>query len=346
MPSTEPPTSTSPSTDAAHPAPPPAPNGPDGPHAAGGAVALYAVDADGTGRAVTRHELDERVDRTTAAMRRLGVGPGDRVALQLPLVPEAVVALLACTRIGAVATTLTPAPRRHDPADELARRRLRRVRLLVTTGDGEPAGTGAAAPATPPVLTVHPVGGAVRDEDGGSPRWHPARHAPATGRGPSVPAPEELAAARRLGLRGPADVFWCAADLDWLVRHPLAVGAPLALGAPQVLCADPARAAHPEQLRETFDTYRVTVFHAHPDALHEVLWRSRATDPHTPDASDLRLVAPLPGLGASPAPDHWYWQQDGLPTPAWRLRQGPNPWSPPPATTGLRPGRPGTAARP
>ncbi|MFJ3794100.1 AMP-binding protein [Kitasatospora sp. NPDC090091] len=335
--------STDTDTTTARLSPQPAPADPDG------AVALYAVDADGTGRAVTRRELAAQVDRTTAAMRRLGVRPGDRVALQLPPAPEAVAALLACTRIGAVATTLPPASRHHDPADELARRRLRRVHLLVTTDDARPAGGGGAAPASPPVLTVRPADGAGRAEEGGSPGWHPARSAPPAGRGPagrgpSAPVPDERAAAVRLGLRGPGDVFWCAAELDRLVRHPLAVTGPLALGAPQVLCADPVGATHPERLRETLDTYRVTVFHAHPDALHEVLWRSRATDPHTPDAPDLRVAAPFPGPGAPPAPDHWYWERDLLPTPAWRLRQGPNPWSLPPA--GDRPGCPGTAAQP
>ncbi|MCG6497985.1 AMP-binding protein [Kitasatospora sp. A2-31] len=327
-----------------HPSPRPAPADPDG------AVALYAVDAAGTGRTVTRRELDAQVERTTAAMRRYGVRPGDRVALQLPPTPEAVAVLLACTRVGAVATALPPASRCHDPADELARRRLRRVRLLVTTHDGGPAGggTGASSPPSPPVLTVRPTGGPGGTGEGGGQGWHPARTAPPAGRRPSDAAPDERAAAVRLGLRGPADVFWCAADLDWLVRHPLAVAGPLALGVPQVLCADPARATHPERLREILDTYRVTVLHAHPDALHEVVWRSRGSDPHPPDAADLRLVAPLPGPGAVPVPDHWYWEREYLPAPAWRLRHGPNPWSSPPAATagGPLPGRPGAAARP
>ncbi|AUY48222.1 AMP-binding protein [Streptomyces sp. CB01881] len=283
-------------------------------------VALYAVDAAGTGRVVTRRELTDQVGRATAAMRRLGVGPGDRVALQLPLIPEAVAALLACARIGAVATTLTPsAPPLHDPSDELARQRLRRVRLLVTADDQRPAGSRTTPPGSPPVLVV-PTGS-------GPAGRHLALAAPSARSSRPVPAPEEHAAGLRLGLRGPADVYWCAVDLDWLVRHPLAVAGPLALGAAQVLCQASARSAHPERLRETLHTYRVTVLHARPDSLQEVLRHSPVTGRPTPPAYDLRLVAPVPDLAGSPAPDHWYWQREHLPSPSWHLRHGPSPWS-------------------
>ncbi|MGW4897488.1 AMP-binding protein [Kitasatospora sp. NPDC004240] len=289
-------------------------------------VALYAVDPAGGGRAVTRRDLAERLDRATAALRRLGVRPGDRVALRLPLIPEAVVALLACARIGAVATTIGPsATPYHDPADELARRRLRRVRLLVTTEDQVPD----ASPASPPVLVVRTDGGGpVRRPGDGWSWWHRALAVAPAGRErprPAGPGTEEHAAALRLGLRGPADVHWFATDLDRLVRHPLAVTGPLALGAAQVLCADPALAGDPDRLRETLLTYRVTVLHAHPDALHEVL-------SHSP-APELRLAAPLPGLTDAPAPHHWYWQRDE-PSSPWQLRHGPNPWSPAARTPG------------
>ncbi|MFB7620942.1 AMP-binding protein [Kitasatospora sp. NPDC056181] len=313
----------------------PPPTAPDDP------VALYAVDATGTGRAVTRRELTDQVDRVTAAMRRLGVRPGDRVALQLPLVPEAVAALLACTRIGAVATTPTPsAPPLHDPSDELARRRLRRVRLLVTADDRRPTGSRTAPPGSPQVLVL-PTGS-------GPARRHLALAAPPARSSRPVPAPEENAAGLRLGLRGPADVYWCAADLDWLVRHPLAVAGPLALGAAQVLCQDSARSAHPERLLETLHTYRVTVLHARPDSLQEVLRHSPATGLPTLPAPDLRLVAPVPELADFPGPDHWYWQREHLPSPSWHLRHGPSPWSlrPSAVPADSLPGQQDTLARP
>ncbi|MET8629625.1 AMP-binding protein [Kitasatospora sp. NPDC004669] len=291
---------------------------PSRPTATGEPVALYAVDAAGIERAVTHRELAEQVDRAAAAMRRLGVRAGDRVALHLPLGPEAVAALLACTRIGAVATTLTQWPSLRDhPCDELAVRRLRRIRLLVTTGE-------VSGELLPPVL-VAPTDGA----------WPGPAPQPADA-SPAAPTVEERSTALRLGLHGPDDVYWCAVDLDWLVRHPAAVSAPLALGAAQVVCADVTNVTH-QRLWATLHTYGVTVLHAHPDALHDVLWRSRLTDPDTPDAPELRLITPTPDAGTAATPDYWSWHRapEGS-TSGWHLQHGPNPWSPLPTTDRLR----------
>ncbi|MEU6973863.1 AMP-binding protein [Kitasatospora aureofaciens] len=299
----------------AHPSPPTVPDD---------LVALCAVDETGTRRTITRRELADQVDRASAVMRRLGVRAGDRVALQLPVIPEAVVALLACTRIGAVATTLNPwTSLRDHPSDELALRRLRHIRLLVTTDDQDPAASRTAASTAPPALLVRTGSGPLRSRSDDQQWWHHALAGMAPSAADPAPAPEEHATALRLGLLGPTDVYWCAADLDWLVRHPAAVTGPLAVGAAQVLCADVTR------LWETAHTSGVTVLHARPDALHDVLWRSRLTDPHTPDAPDLRRIAAIPDADAGSAPDYWYWQREHHLTATWQLRCGSNPWSPP-----------------
>jgi propionyl-CoA synthetase len=75
-------------------------------HADGGRGDQVALihDSPVTGevRAVTYRELRDRVARVAGAMRRLGVGPGDTVVIYMPMVPEAVEAMLACARLGAV----------------------------------------------------------------------------------------------------------------------------------------------------------------------------------------------------------------------------------------------------
>ena len=75
-------------------------------HADGGRADQVALihDSPVTGelRAFTYGELRDRVARVAGAMRRLGVGPGDTVVIYMPMVPEAVEAMLACARIGAV----------------------------------------------------------------------------------------------------------------------------------------------------------------------------------------------------------------------------------------------------
>lgn len=71
-------------------------------HAASGRVALHWEGRDGTQRACTFAELSEASVRHASMLRRLGVGPGDRVACILPRVPEAIIALLGAFRIGAI----------------------------------------------------------------------------------------------------------------------------------------------------------------------------------------------------------------------------------------------------
>jgi propionyl-CoA synthetase len=66
------------------------------------AALIYDSPVTGTVRSFSYRELRDRVARFAGALRRLGVGPGDRVIVYMPMVPEAVVAMLACARLGAV----------------------------------------------------------------------------------------------------------------------------------------------------------------------------------------------------------------------------------------------------
>ncbi|TSD83376.1 propionyl-CoA synthetase [Mycobacterium sp. KBS0706] len=63
---------------------------------------IYDSPVTGTVRRFTYAELTDRVARFAGAMRGLGVGPGDRVVIYMPMVPEAAIAMLACARLGAV----------------------------------------------------------------------------------------------------------------------------------------------------------------------------------------------------------------------------------------------------
>ncbi|MFH8386887.1 AMP-binding protein [Kitasatospora sp. NPDC018058] len=307
-------------------------------------VALYAVDSAGAERTVTRHELAEQVDRAAAVMHRLGVRAGDQVALHLPVIPEAAAALLACTRIGAVPTTLGawPTPRPHQ-ADELARRRRRHVRLVVTADGGSHQGkpqdwlatvdrafdlAGAAAPTAPPVLVVRYHGRPTRRRADHDRWWHRMLAGAAIGTDLTGPTAGEPAAGLRLGLRS-TDVYWCAADLEWLVRHPTAVSGPLAVGAAQVLCEDGDWWARTGRLWEIVHGYGVSVLHADPNALRDVLGRSGTDGRQGQDALALRRVA---GIGGADGAELWYWQRERRSATAatpWELRIGSSPWAGP-----------------
>ncbi|MEU4302414.1 AMP-binding protein [Kitasatospora aureofaciens] len=313
-------------------------------------VALYAVDSAGAARTVTRHQLAEQVDRAAAVMRRLGVQAGDQVALHLPVIPEAAVALLACTRIGAVPTTLdtwpTPRPHPHPhphPGDELARRRRRHVRLVVTADGGCHQGApqdwlatvdqafdraGAATPTAPPILVVQYGSRPTQRRADHHRWWHRALAGAAIGTDLTGPTGGELAAGLRLGLHS-TDVYWCAASLEWLVRHPTAVSGPLAVGAAQVLCEDGDWWARTGRLWETVHDRGVSVLHAGPDALRDVLSRSGTDGRQGQDALDLRRVAVIGGADES---ELWYWQRErssATTATPWELRVGSSPWAGP-----------------
>src|ERR1041384_4411289 len=96
----------------------------------GGKVAFYWEGEPGDRRTITYDDLHTEVCAFAEALRGLGVKPGDRVALYMGVIPETVVAMLACARVGAVHAVLASAL----PADALADR-LADVgaKVLVTT---------------------------------------------------------------------------------------------------------------------------------------------------------------------------------------------------------------------
>ncbi|MEC4015281.1 AMP-binding protein [Streptomyces sp. H27-D2] len=108
---------------------------------AGGRSGSGTAAGDGDGTEMTPSELLDQAARAAAALTRLGVRPGDRVAVHLPLVPESVVATLACGRIEAVRTTLPVGLRSHELRD-----RIREVgaRVLITADGAYRHGRGRA----------------------------------------------------------------------------------------------------------------------------------------------------------------------------------------------------------
>ena len=66
------------------------------------AALIYDSPVTGTGRTFTYSEMLDQVQRFAGVLRDLGTGQGDRVVIYMPMIPEAVVAMLACARIGAV----------------------------------------------------------------------------------------------------------------------------------------------------------------------------------------------------------------------------------------------------
>jgi acetyl-CoA synthetase len=236
----------------------------------GDRVAVYWEGEPGDRRALTYQELHAEVATFSAVLADLGVRPGDRVALYLGMVPETIVAMLACARLGAVHCVLFSAL----PADALADRLNDLEPKVLVTQDGSwrhgvvlplKARADEALAATSGVehtVVVRRTGIDVAWYEGD--RWY--HDLMATAGGHLVPADPQPAdnpllvvhLANRRGLptgvvhraggllvhasalhsalsTSVDDVFWCAVDIGWLAGQTHGVYGPLAIGATTVV---------------------------------------------------------------------------------------------------------------
>lgn len=143
-------------------------------------VALRWISEPDCEEELTHAELLDQAGRAAAALTRLGVGPGDRVAVHLPLIPESVIATLACGRLDAVRSTLPVGLRVHELRERLAG--MDAKVLITADGDwrcGEPQSLKplidralAGSRRIPKVLVVHRLARPVSWTPGRDLWWH------------------------------------------------------------------------------------------------------------------------------------------------------------------------------
>jgi propionyl-CoA synthetase len=226
----------------------------------------------GTRRTYTYAELLEKVAQLGGALRELGVQPGDRVVIYLPMVPEAAIAMLACARIGAVHSVVFGG---FAAAELAARIEDAQPKVIISAScgleagkvsptsrysmrpgpDHSPAGTLRGFPASP--AAGRPRGGpGHRPGPADASRLVPARDLRRGGRDRPAVHPLHLgttgkpkgivrdqgghAVALAYSMRaiydiGPGDVMFTASDVGWVVGHSYIVYAPLLVGATTVL---------------------------------------------------------------------------------------------------------------
>jgi propionyl-CoA synthetase len=231
---------------------------------------IYDSPVTGTIRTYTFEELRDEVAVFAGALRRLGVGKGDRVVLYMAMVPEAVVAMLACARLGAVHSVVFGG---FGPKELAARIDDAQPKVVVATSCGieanrvveyKPLLDAALAEAVhqPDHCVILQREQAPGKLNGRDVRWEDAvKEAVAVGCVP-VAATDPLyilytsgTTGRPKGIvrdngghavalawsmanvyaAGPGDVFWAASDVGWVVGHSYIVYAPLLVGATTIL---------------------------------------------------------------------------------------------------------------
>jgi len=296
----------------------------------------------GDSRVLTYWDLAREVQKFAAALEKLGINRGDRVAIYLPMVPELVVAVLACARIGAVHTVIFAG----FSAESIKDRVLDCTARLVITADG-----GWRRGQVLPLKTIvdDAVAGCdcVRDvivvkrghgdpfpchiKEGRDHWYHRLMDdAPATHQAAEMESEDMLFLLYTSGTTGkpkgiihttggymtfayhtarhvfdlrPEDVYWCTADIGWITGHSYVIYGPLANGATCLLYEGAPNFPDNGRLWQLVEKYGVTIFYTAPTAIRAFMkWGDKWPQRH--DLSSLRLLGTV---GEPINPEAWIW---------------------------------------
>ncbi len=302
-------------------------------------VAFHWEGEPGDKRTLTYGQMLEEVSRFANVLKGKGVGLGDRVAIYMPMIPEAIVAMLACARIGATHSVVFGGFSSHALSDRINDAKAE----VVITADGgwrrgsvlplKPAVDEAIkqAPSVRSVIVVRRGENPI-DMEAGRDEWYHDLMREASDDCPAVPVDAEHPAyiLYTSGSTGtpkgvlhttggyqthvaltskyvfdlkPDDVFWCTADIGWVTGHSYIVYGPMALGATQVMYEGNPVYPGPDRLWEMVARYNVTIFYTAPTAIRTFI-KLGAEHPERHDLTTLRLIGTV---GEPINPEAWMW---------------------------------------
>lgn len=307
----------------------------------GDRVAIHFEGEPGDSRSYTYAQLTEEVCKTANALASLGVKKGDRVAVYLPMIPEAVITMLACARLGAAHSVVFGG----FSADALHSRIEDAQAEVVVTADGgfrrgKPSdlkGTVDAAlskseTSVKHVLVVKRTGEDTNMVEGRDQWFHDV-----VGDQPTTHTPEFFEAENPLfvlytsgttgkpkgilhtsggyltqavytmravfDIKPETDVYWCTADIGWITGHTYVTYGPLAAGATQVIYEGTPDTPHQGRWWEIVEKYKATILYAAPTAIRTFMkWGEEI--PQKYDLSSLRLLG---SVGEPINPEAWMW---------------------------------------
>ena len=344
-------------------------------------AALIWEGEPGDSRVLTYGQLHREVCQAANALAALGVRAGDFVAIYMPMVPEAAVAMLACARLGAPHTVVFGGFSAEALGDRI---RDAKAKVVVTADGGwrrgqivplkENVDRAVEGTSIEKVIVLQRCKNTVTMKDGRDLWWHeivdkaPPRHELET-----FDSEHPLFSLYTSGTTGKPkgilhttggyltatsyttkmvfdlrdeDVFWCTADIGWVTGHSYVVYGPLAIGATVLMYEGAPNHPGPDRFWQIISKYGVTVFYTAPTAIRAFMrWGDAWPAKH--DLSSLRLLG---SVGEPINPEAWMWYRDkigGNRCPIvdtwWQTETGAIMISPLPGAT---PTKPGSATRP
>ena len=307
----------------------------------GDRTAILFEGEPGDTREYTYTQLKDEVSKAANAFESLGVSKGDRVAVYLPMIPEAVITMLACARIGAIHSVVFGG----FSADALLSRIEDGEAKLVITADGsfrrgkpsmlKPAVDKAlekGGKSVTNVVVVKRNKAEVAWVEGRDLWWSDVVDAASTEHTPSVQNAEDplfiLYTSGTTGkpkgilhttggyltqgafthknifdLKPETDVYWCTADVGWVTGHSYVAYAPLVNGATQVIYEGTPDSPHRGRFWEIVQKYGVSIMYTSPTAIRTMMkWGEDI--PAEYDLSSLRVLGTV---GEAINPEAWVW---------------------------------------
>ncbi|MEE9550113.1 MAG: acetate--CoA ligase, partial [Candidatus Binatia bacterium] len=300
----------------------------------------------GDERILTYRDVWREVNKFANVLKKLGVKKGDRVAVYMGMIPELIIAMHACNRIGAVHSVVFGGFSAESLRDRI---NDAEARVLITADGGYRRGgivplkrnadeALEGSPSIENVVVVRRVGDASKSEmkTGRDHWWHDLMEdAPLWCKPEAMDSEDMLYTLYTSGTTGKPkgivhttagylvgvylankwifdmkedDVFWCAADIGWVTGHTHIVYGPMANGVTQVVYEGTPDWPDKDRFWRIVEKYGVTIFHTAPTAIRTFMrWGAEYAKKH--DLSSLRLLGTV---GEPINPEAWMWYHQNI----------------------------------
>ncbi len=311
----------------------------------GDRIAIYFEGENGDTKTFTYKELLIEVKKAANAFASLGLVSGDRVAIYMPMVPEALIAMLATARLGAIHSVIF-----GGFSAESLRSRINdaKAKLIVTADGGfrrgkvsalkpavDEAISDGACPSVLSVVVLKRCGNEVGWVDGRDHWWsNLVDSADVEHEAEAFGAEHPLFILYTSGTTGKpkgilhtsggyltqaafthknvfdihpeTDIYWCTADVGWITGHTYVVYGPLTNGVSQVIYEGTPDTPDWGRWWQIIEKYKVTILYTAPTAIRTFMKLGR----EIPDSYDLGSIRVLGSVGEPINPEAWIWYRD------------------------------------